>query len=128
MQNSKNTGRPLSPHLSIYRLQITSALSIMHRLTGIALFISISIISWCVTFWILSNFSTKYLDIMKSWYIKLLITITIYALIYHMLNGIRHLLWDISIGFSNRYITISGILIIILSILLTITFGYCILI
>ena len=114
----KSSDRPLSPHLQIYKPQITSGLSILHRLTGIYLSFGIFII----IYWIASvslgeafyNFS---LSILKSSIAKLLYGFWFFCFSYHLFNGIRHIFWDIGIGFSHKEIFYSGIVVILLSII-----------
>ena len=112
----KNLDRPLSPHLQIYKPQITSSLSILHRLTGIYLSFGLFIIIYWITSVSLGevfyNFS---LSILKSWIAKLLYSFWFFCLSYHLFNGIRHLFWDMGVGFSHKEIFYSGIAVIILS-------------
>lgn len=115
--------RPLSPHLQIYRWQITSVLSITHRLTGLWLGIGALVLSaWLITlvdaaaaFHALTAFFATPVGIF------LLITWS-WALFYHLLNGIRHLFWDLGWGFERaRYVT-TGWTVVILSLLLALLF------
>lgn len=112
--------RPLSPHLQIYKPQITSVLSILHRMTGMALAVGAVMLSlwlYCIAFmpvwaeWLLLHGS----DFPLSWFVPLFL----WALCYHGLNGVRHLLWDWGVGLSLGVATFSGWLVVILSALLT---------
>lgn len=112
--------RPLSPHLQIYRLQINSVLSIAHRLSGVVLMW----ITVCGVLWILTLASgLSYYEWLEnhvfSLYGKTLVTLALFTFFYHMINGIRHFLWDFCIGLSHRHIKTSGLAIIFLSITLT---------
>ncbi len=111
-----NFTRPISPHLSIYKIQISSALSIMHRLSGVVLFIGIVIMCWWFIFWVFSNFNNIYILFIKHPITKIFLFLVINSLFYHLCNGIRHLLWDSGIGFSIKFINYSGWSIIFLSI------------
>jgi succinate dehydrogenase / fumarate reductase cytochrome b subunit len=112
--------RPLSPHLQIYKPQITSILSILHRFTGIALvggiilfFVGFLSLVGGETSW--SNFEAIYtLSGGKIWQWLL-----IFAFHYHAINGIRHLLWDLGWGFSIESVTKTGQLTILFSLFLT---------
>ena len=115
-----NLKRPLSPHLQIYKPQLTSVLSIAHRITGVAL----SILSLFIPLTLLSvALGIDYFNILKAFlanvFIQLLITASIFVLAYHLLNGIRHLFWDYGLGLSMKDTYISGYLVLIVSVLLT---------
>lgn len=116
--------RPTSPHLSVYRPQITSTLSIMHRLTGVALFFSLSVLTWCLIMQFTCSYHENLLPNLVSDYkiIQLALLGISYAVIYHFCTGLRHLVWDAGRGYSICCVRKSGWLIIILSITLTILF------
>src|SRR5215208_4932552 len=86
--------RPTSPHLSIYRRQISSFLSIGHRLSGAGLFFSLSMIAWWFIFYAFSKFDPYYLGLLDSVFAKIILLLTSYAFFYHLCTGIRHLCWD----------------------------------
>ena len=115
-----NLKRPLSPHLQIYKPQLTSVLSITHRITGVLL----SILSLFIPLTLLSvALGIEYFNILKVFltniFIQLLITASIFVLAYHLLNGIRHLFWDYGLGLSMKDTYVSGYLVLIVSVLLT---------
>tara|TARA_B100000470_G_scaffold210277_1_gene188292 strand:+ start:870 stop:1262 length:393 start_codon:yes stop_codon:yes gene_type:complete len=115
-----NFKRPLSPHLQIYKPQLTSVLSITHRITGVVL----SILSLFIPLTLVSvALGVGYFNILKVFlaniFIQLLITASIFVLAYHLLNGIRHLFWDYGLGLSMKDTYISGYLVLIVSVLLT---------
>ena len=115
-----NLKRPLSPHLQIYKPQLTSVLSITHRITGVVL----SILSLFIPLTLLSVvLGIEYFNILKVFltniFIQLLITASIFVLAYHLLNGIRHLFWDYGLGLSMKDTYVSGYLVLIVSVLLT---------
>ena len=87
--------RPLSPHLQIYRWQLTSVLSIVHRAAGLALSLGAVLLVW----WLVAAASgpdafNRVERFFGSWFGLLLLFGWTAALIYHLLNGIRHLVWD----------------------------------
>jgi succinate dehydrogenase / fumarate reductase, cytochrome b subunit len=93
--------RPLSPHLQIYRPQITSVLSITHRITGVAL----SVGTLLLTAWLVAAASGNAAFSSVSAFIgspigMLLLFGWSVALFYHLANGIRHLFWDAGLGFD----------------------------
>lgn len=102
--------RPLSPHLQIYRWQITNSLSILHRLTGVAL----SVGTLLLLYWLVaaalgpSAFATAQ-AVIGSWFGRLLLFGWSVALFYHLSNGLRHLAWDAGYGFTLPEVTRSGI-------------------
>ena len=119
--------QPLSPHLSVYKWQVTNTLSILHRLSGLALFI----VGFSLSIWILSiSIGQEMFDAISSIFtspivIALWVLVT-QAFFYHFLNGIRHLFWDIGKGFETRELKISGAIVVILSLILTALFWLCI--
>ena len=115
-----NLKRPLSPHLQIYKPQLTSVLSITHRITGVVL----SILSLFIPLTLVSvALGVGYFNILKVFlaniFIQLLVTASIFVLSYHLLNGIRHLFWDYGMGLSMKDTYVSGYLVLIVSVLLT---------
>ena len=112
--------RPLSPHLQIYKPQITSVLSILHRGTGIILSIgSIILVLWIVALTLGESTYLMYSNIINNWFGKLIIFGFTFALFYHLSNGIRHLFWDAGYGYDLKHAYISGVFVIISSLLLT---------
>jgi succinate dehydrogenase / fumarate reductase cytochrome b subunit len=93
--------RPLSPHLQIYRPMLTMMMSIVHRITGIALYFGTIIVAW----WFLSAASGPNGYARFEWFAgsiigRLILFGYTWALIHHMLGGIRHLIWDSGRGFG----------------------------
>jgi succinate dehydrogenase / fumarate reductase, cytochrome b subunit len=104
----RQAGRPLSPHLQIYKPQITSVLSISHRITGVALTVGTLLLVW----WLLAAAAgpAPYAQAQAftgSWLGILLLVGWAYALFFHLCNGIRHLVWDAGYGFdiATTYLT-----------------------
>src|SRR3546814_17300326 len=101
--------RPLSPHLQVYRWQITMTLSILHRLTGIALAVG----TLLLTYWRAAAATGPDAFAAAQGFIgslvgRLLLFGWSYALFYHLCNGIRHLVWDAGYGFEIATTTRSG--------------------
>ncbi len=119
LNNKLAKKRPLSPHLTIYKPQISSVLSIGHRLSGIGLFITLSALIWWFILWVFNNFDPDYLDIFESKIIIGILVLVSYAFFYHLCTGGRHLFWDIGKGFSICSVTVTGWIAVIMSILLT---------
>ena len=121
IDNSNNSNRPLSPHLDIYQYQITWTVSIMHRLTGVAMLFGLLLI---ICWFLAAAFSeTVFLFIdyfLQSWMGIFIIFGSLWAFWFHFLNGIRHLFWDAGYGFNLETVARSGWTVVIGSILLTI--------
>ncbi len=113
--------RPLSPHLQIYRPQITSVLSILHRLTGVALAVG----GLLLTYWLVSaaygpDAFARAQAFLASWFGRLILFGFTFSLFYHLCNGIRHLAWDIGWGFELPKLRASGIAVVVVSLGLTV--------
>ena len=120
--NMKNNN-PLSPHLQIYKWQISSLLSITHRIVGVVNFFAINLICLWVLFIILGqgNYSFIYV-ILNSIFGKFLAIALCWTFSFHILNEIRHLFWDAGYGFDLKIAKITGTLALIGSFALTIFF------
>lgn len=95
--------RPLSPHLSIYRPVLTMVMSILHRITGIALYIgSLLLVWWLVAgAWSPRAFASAQ-GFMGSWLGLVILFGYSWALMHHLLGGIRHFLWDFGLMMGVR--------------------------
>ena len=118
MNDSKN---PLSPHLQIYRWQISSLISITHRITGILNFLGLIFISaWISSAGISENLFEYFLIFLKSFIGKFILIGFTWSISYHLLSGIRHLFWDLGYGYEIKTANFSGVLVILGSLILTI--------
>jgi len=101
--------RPLSPHLQIYRWQIGNSLSILHRVTGVALALGLLALSyWLVS---LAGGAAQYAVAASAFASPVGLIVLIgwtFAFLYHLLNGIRHLFWDAGLGFERTQRHVSG--------------------
>ena len=112
---------PLSPHLQIYKPQITSILSIAHRITGFSLNLALVLTTiWIVSMSLGDIYYQNFVRIFQTFFIKLLVFFIVLGFSYHALNGIRHILWDLGYLIDNNSALISGIIIIISSIAISI--------
>ena len=118
-----DTNNPLSPHIQIYRWHISSLLSITHRISGVINLLSLILIF----FWFLilisgeSNYEL-FLLIINSFFGKFILIGFTWSMSFHLLSGIRHLAWDMGYGFEIKTANISGIIVVISSLFLTIIF------
>lgn len=112
--------RPLSPHLQVYRWQITMTMSILHRATGIALTVGAFALAW----WLLAmaaggESAYRAAECLASPLGKFVLFGFSLCLVYHLLNGIRHLLWDAGWGFEIPEVYKSGYTVGILTVVFT---------
>ena len=113
--------RPLSPHLQIYRWQLTSVLSILHRMSGIALCAGAVLLVW----WLGAAADgpeayAAFQGFIGSWYGLLLLFGWSVALFYHLCNGIRHLCWDTGRGLELKSVYASGWTVVAATVALTV--------
>ena len=97
------TRRPLSPHLQIYRPMLTMVMSIMHRLTGVALYCGMVLLVWWLSAAAISDscFATVQ-AVFGHWLGRLVLFGFTWALIHHMLGGLKHFIWDTGRGFDLK--------------------------
>ena len=112
--------RPLSPHLQVYRPQITSMLSITHRLTGVAL----SVGALVLVYWVnAAAYGPAAFDQVQSffshWFGQMMLFGWTLCLFFHLCNGIRHLFWDAGAGLEMTQVRISGWFVLIATAVLT---------
>ena len=113
--------RPLSPHLQIYKPQLTSILSILHRVTGVTLSMgSIILVSWIVALTLGEETYVIFTKIINHWFSHLVLMGFTFGIFYHLSNGIRHLFWDAGYGYGLKEAYISGSAVIFSSLTLTV--------
>ena len=122
MTSDSKINRPLSPHLSIYKPQFTSVLSIMHRITGVALILSsLLVISWFLALSLGPN-QFYVIEILYDLIIvRIILALSVWALWYHSCNGVRHLVWDLGYGLGVEWINLSSYLVVFGSVCLTLS-------
>ncbi|MGS4945038.1 succinate dehydrogenase, cytochrome b556 subunit [Meridianimarinicoccus sp. RP-17] len=103
MADVNRGNRPLSPHLQVYRPQLTSITSILTRITGNALLLAALLIVW----WLLAaSYGPDYFAtadaVLTSWFGDLVLALSVLGLWYHTLAGVRHLVWDSGHGFEVK--------------------------
>lgn len=114
--------RPLSPHIGVYKWQLHMAMSILHRATGVFLGVGLLAMAW----WLMSisqgpDAYNEFVTCASSLLGRLVMLGFSYSLIYHALNGMRHLLWDTGRGLEVESVRKSGMITMVLSVLLTLT-------
>ena len=111
-----SSNRPLSPHLQVYRPQLTSMLSILHRITGVALAVG----TLLLVYWLAAaaggpeSFASAQ-ALVGSFIGRLFLFGWTFALFYHLCNGIRHLVWDMGLGFELETAYRSGLAVLVAS-------------
>ena len=112
--------RPLSPHLTVYKPQITSVLSIFHRITGAGLSVgTVLVVLWLASIGLGENAFENFNNFLNSPLILLVLVASLWALWYHFCTGLRHLYWDMGYGYNLRSVAISGWVAVASSFLLT---------
>jgi len=121
------TARPLSPHLQIYRWQLTMVLSIIHRATGVALAAgTILLIALLLALAAGSDAYQSVRAFCSSWPGLLLLFGWTWALCFHMFNGLRHLLWDVGWGFEIPHAYLTGWTVVAASLVMTALIWACV--
>jgi len=126
MSNADLRGnRPLSPHLQIYKPILTMVMSILHRITGAALYFGTILLAW----WLIAAAAgPSYFDFVNEIYGSILGRLILFgftwALVHHMLGGLRHFIWDTGRGFELRTIDVLAWGTLIVSITLTLVIWF----
>lgn len=112
--------RPLSPHLQIYKPQLTSVLSITHRATGVFLALG----ALCLSFWVVAiaagpKMFAQLSGHLGAWYGQVILFALVFSLYFHLCNGVRHLFWDMGRGFTIGATYRSGYAVIAVTAVLT---------
>lgn len=105
----KAVRRPLSPHIQVYRWPISMALSILHRVTGVALAVGTLLLTW----WLVAAASSDEVFERAQWFMGSIVGLVLLfgwsaALIFHFFSGLRHLVWDAGIGFDSPAYNTTG--------------------
>lgn len=117
--------RPLSPHLQVYRWQLTMVMSILHRAAGVALVAGVFALAW----WLLAVAAGGESYAMAAEYLaspfgKSVLFGFSLALVYHLLNGLRHLSWDAGLGFDIPDVYRSGYTVAVLTVVFTVAIWF----
>ena len=122
-KKTMENNNPLSPHLQIYKWQISSLLSITHRIVGVINFFAIILICLWAGFIILGQDNYSNINIvLNSSFGKFLAISLCWTFSFHILNEVRHLFWDAGYGFDLKIAKITGVLVFLGSFVLTILF------
>ena len=117
--------RPLSPHLQVYRWQITMTMSILHRVTGVVITVgAFALACWLLALAAGGEHYVRAAAMLASPLGKLVLFGFSLSLVYHLLNGIRHLLWDMGWGFEIPEFYRSGWTVVVLTIVFTVAIWF----
>ena len=128
MQGAQATGstartpadRPLSPHLQVWRWHVTMLGSILHRISGVALYFgAFFIAAWVIALAYGPEAYGDYMAFMGSWFGRLILLGLTGAAFYHLANGVRHLVWDTGRGLNPKQADMTGIAVIVFAVLAT---------
>ncbi len=120
MSEDLSDGRPLSPHLGVWKWHPTMASSILHRLSGVVIYIGV--LKLCIILFLLAIGSAlpgKFEPLLFSPVGVFAIFVFLWALIYHFFNGLRHLVWDMGKGFNPKAANTWSIVIVLASLVVT---------
>ena len=118
---NRPSNRPLSPHLQVYRWQLTSVLSILHRATGIALSVgALYLATWVIYAAGSSRGYAVFQEFNGSILGRILLGGWLFSAFYHLCNGIRHLFWDAGYGFELKDAYRSGWIVVAVSLIATV--------
>nr|DAA34619.1 TPA_inf: truncated succinate dehydrogenase cytochrome b subunit [Amblyomma variegatum] len=117
-KKNKSLNRPLSPHLGIYKQQITMVLSLTHRVTGIGM--TAFVYGMGLMPLVCSHHFPHYVEALRAMEISPVLTFPVklglaFALCYHTFNGVRHMAWDLGLGFAIKELYATGYFVVALS-------------
>ena len=117
----ENKNNPLSPHIQIYNWHISSLISISHRITGIINIILITLICLWTALLLLGDINYELIQkFFETFFGKFLIMGTVWSFSFQILSEIRHLFWDLGLGFELKTSNVTGLLVIFGSFIITI--------
>jgi len=120
-----NSERPTSPHISVYRWPISMTLSILHRMTGVALAVGLVVyVAWLMAAAGGSNDYRQFVDLMQSPLGRIALVGWSLAFFFHLCNGVRHLFWDTGRGFEMSQVNASAWTVIVTSVVMTLLYWW----
>ena len=116
----KKSKLPLSPHLQIYKPQLTSVLSISHRFAGIFLLLLLPVLlAWILCLALGENAYNSFINFATTKFMKTYFVLVIFSIVYHLLNGVRHIFWDLGYGLNIKISSIFGSIIVLVTLVVT---------
>tara|TARA_B100000242_G_C42993164_1_gene461146 strand:+ start:705 stop:1100 length:396 start_codon:yes stop_codon:yes gene_type:complete len=116
----KKSKLPLSPHLQIYKPQLTSVLSISHRFAGIFLLLLLPVLlAWILCLALGENAYNSFINFATTKFMKTYFVLVVFSIVYHLLNGVRHIFWDLGYGLNIKISSIFGSIIVLVTLVVT---------
>ena len=116
-----DNNNPLSPHIQIYSWNVSSLISISHRITGVINILALTLICFWIVSMLLGSTNYEFIySILNSFFGKFLVIGITWSFSFHILSEIRHLFWDMGYGFELTTSKISGVIVIFGSFVITI--------
>lgn len=120
-----NSGRPTSPHMSVYRWPISMTLSILHRMTGVALAVGLVVyVAWLMAAAGGSTDYRQFVDLMQTPLGRIALVGWSLAFFFHLCNGVRHLFWDTGRGFEMSQVNASAWTALVASVVMTLLYWW----
>jgi len=120
-----NSERPTSPHMSVYRWPISMTLSILHRMTGVALAVGLVVyVAWLMAAAGGSNDYRQFVDLMQTPLGRIALVGWSLAFFFHLCNGVRHLFWDTGRGFEMSQVNASAWTVVVTSVVMTLLYWW----
>ena len=117
--------RPLSPHFTVYRFAYTMVLSLLHRATGVALAVGLVVLAgWLIAAAKGAAAYDRYIGILGTGFLQVLLGAWLFALVFHFANGIRHLCWDAGVGLEKAQARRSAWIVVVLVTVVTLALLY----
>ncbi len=122
---TSHSGRPTSPHMSVYRWPITMTLSILHRMTGVALTAGLVVyVLWLMSAATGGTEYQQFVALAQTVPGRIALVGWSFAFFFHLSNGVRHLFWDTGRGFEKAQANASSWVVIVTSVFLTLLYWW----
>jgi succinate dehydrogenase / fumarate reductase, cytochrome b subunit len=109
--------RPMSPHMQVWKWHVTMLGSILHRATGMASYVGAAlVVAWLFVTTLGEERYDQFASVIASIPAQVILFGFILSIVYHLLNGVRHLVWDTGHGLNPKFASFTGSLVIVLSI------------
>ena len=118
-----NRGRPMSPHIFIYRWPMTMTVSILHRVSGVMLSLGLIVfVAWLASVAGGADAYERFGGVLGSFAGRVFLVLWTAALFFHLANGVRHLFWDVGMGFEIPQANATGWIVIASTVVLTLVY------
>jgi succinate dehydrogenase / fumarate reductase cytochrome b subunit len=122
---AEGSARPLSPHVQVWRWHLTMAVSILHRLTGMFLYLGALLLAgWAVALAEGRQAFAAFTGVFLAWPGRLVLMLVTLSGFFHLANGVRHLFWDVGKGFQPRTADRTAAIVVVFAVLATAMFWW----